>query len=151
MSTATARGTLQAASRGLIDTNIVIHWARLDPDQLPAEAAISTITLAELAAGVHAARSGPVRAARLDLLQRIEATFDPIPFDAGAARTFGRITAAIREAGRSPRARLADNLIAATAAAQGLPLYTTNTDDFRHLDGIVKVVAVTRPEDSSSS
>jgi predicted nucleic acid-binding protein len=131
--------------RGLVDTNIVIHWERLDPSELPAEVAVSAVTVAELAAGVHAARTAQARAVRLDVLQRIESAYDPIAFDVAAARFYGRIAAAVRAAGRSPRARVADQMIAETAAAQGLPVYTTNIDDLAHLDGIVAVVAVTRP------
>lgn len=140
------RRALADRGRGLLDTNIVIHWDRLDPDELPAETAISAVTVAELAAGVHAAQTAPARAARVDLLQRVEATFDPIAFDVAAARAYGRIAAAARSSGRSPRARVADQMIAATAAAQGLPVYTTNADDFAHLQGLVTVIAVTRPD-----
>lgn len=83
------------------------------------------------------------RAARQDLLQRVEATYDPIPFDAQAARAFGRVYLAVTAAGRSARGRRAfDLLIAATSLSAGMPLFTKNPDDFRGLEGLVEVVPV---------
>jgi predicted nucleic acid-binding protein len=133
--------------RGLVDTNVVILRRRITPESLPDELAISTVTLAELSAGVHLVRDGDAearaeRARRTDVLQRAENEFDPIGFDVDAARAFGRISAAVRDAGRTPRRRVADLMIASVAAAQGLPLYTTNPDDFVGLEGIVDVVPV---------
>jgi predicted nucleic acid-binding protein len=135
-----------ATGRGLLDTNILIHWQRLERTDLPQQAAVSAITLAELAAGVHAVTTDDLeRSKRVDLLQRVESTFDPIPFESAAARAYGRVVAAVRARGRSPRSRVADLMIAAIAAAQNLPLYTTNPADFDGLDGVVEVVTVTRP------
>ena len=85
------------------------------------------------------------RARRLDVLQRAEHEFDPIPFDSEAARAYGRVTAAVIGAGRNPRRRTAGLMIAATAIAAGLPLYTTNPDDFAGLDDLLAVVPVTCP------
>jgi predicted nucleic acid-binding protein len=128
--------------RGLIDASVVIDLARVDPRALPAEMAISTITMAELTAGPHASDDPLERARRQRRLQTVEATFDPVPFDAHAARAYGQIYAATLSAGRKPRGRRAvDLLIAATALATGLPLYTRNADDFAALDD-VEVVAV---------
>lgn len=135
-------------SRGVLDTNIVVLRARIDPDELPEHVAITAVTLAELSAGPHLTDDVLERARRLQLLQRVEAEFDPIPFEVEAARIFGRLSAAVRASGRTPRRRVADLMIAATAAAQGMPLYTTNIDDFRGLDDVVEVVAVTRPPDT---
>jgi predicted nucleic acid-binding protein len=132
--------------RGLLDTNIVIHWPGLGLDALPAEAAITTITIAELSAGVHAASTGPERAARLELLQRVESTFEPFAFDIAAARAYGRIVAAVSQVGRSPRSRVADQMIAAIAVANGLPLYTTDTSDYLGMHDVVSVIAVQRPD-----
>jgi predicted nucleic acid-binding protein len=89
--------------RGVLDTNVVIQWPLLDLSDLPREAAITAVTLAELAAGVHAVRSDRDRAQRLDLLQRVESAFDPLPFDTAAAPAYGRIASAVRSQGRSPR------------------------------------------------
>ena len=112
-------------------------------DALPAEVAICAITLAELAAGPHATPDTDERSRRQDRLQRTEAAFDPLPFTADAARAYGRVFAAIAASGRKPRgARAVDLLIAATALAEGLPIYTRNPDDFRGLDGVVEVVSV---------
>jgi len=133
-------------SDGLLDTNILIHWAGLHPDALPDRSAVSTITIAELSAGVHAADDGLERASRLELLQQVESRFDPIPFDLRAARAYGRITAAVVGAGRSPRGRVADQMIAAVAASRGLALYTTNPGDYVGLGDIVAVVPVQRPQ-----
>lgn len=135
---------------GLLDTNILILRRWIDPESLPDASAISAVTLAELSAGVHLVQGDDAaaraeRARRTDVLQRAENEFDPIPFDADAARSFGRISAAVRDSGRIPRRRLADLMIASVAAAAGLPLYTTNPDDFAGLDEIVRVVAVPRP------
>ena len=130
------------SSRGLLDTSVVIDHDVLDPASLPDESAIAAVTLAELAAGPHATGDGMERARRQDRLQWAVATWEPLPLDAEAARAYGRVFAATKATGRSSRARLADLLIAATAAAHGLPLYTRNPGDFIGLDGIVQVVAV---------
>lgn len=134
-----------SGERGLLDTNILIHADRLTARQLPQVSAVTTITLAELAAGVHVARDVRERARRLDLLQRVESEFDPLAFDASAARAYGRVVAAVVAAGRGPRGRVADQMIAAVALAHGLPLYTTNPADYAGLDHLISVVAVARP------
>ena len=129
--------------RGLLDTSVVIDIERLDPAQLPVESAVSAITMAELAAGPHATHDPDERARRQDRLQRAEAVFDPLPFDAEASRAYGRVYAAVVGAGRKARgARAVDLLIAATACAAGLPLYTRNPDDFAALHNLIEVVAV---------
>jgi predicted nucleic acid-binding protein len=129
--------------RGLLDTSVVIDLDQIDAQQLPDEPAICSVTLAELAAGPHAASDPSERARRQDRLQRIEAVFDPLPFDADAARAYGRIYAALVLGGRKARGRRAvDMLIAATALAGGLPLYTCNPDDFAGLADLLEVVAV---------
>jgi predicted nucleic acid-binding protein len=129
-------------TRGLLDTSVVVDHDLIDPALLPDEAAIAAITLAELAAVPHATKDEQERARRQDRLQWAAATWDPIPFDTEAARTYGRIFAATRAAGRSSRTRLADLLIASTAAANGLPLYTRNPGDFTGFEQIVTIVAV---------
>ena len=129
--------------RGLVDTSVVIELERFAEDALPTEIAVSAITLAELAAGPHATADPPERARRQDRLQRAEATFEPIPFDASAARAYGRVYAAVVGAGRKARGRRAiDLLIAATALAAELPLYTRNQADFAGLETLLEVVAV---------
>lgn len=127
-------------ARGLLDTSVVIDLPEIDPSRLPAESAISTLTLAELAAGPHATRDQAERARRQQRLQWAEATFDPLPFDLGAARSFGLIFAAIQRAGRGSRRRIVDLMIASVAASNGLPLYTRNAKDFRGLTRVVKIV-----------
>lgn len=130
--------------RGIIDTSVVIDLERVQPDDLPAEVAVSAVTLAELAAGPHATADPHERARRQDRLQRAEAMFDPVPVDAGVARAYGRVYAAVAAAGRKARGRRAlDLLIAATALAAELPLYTRNPEDFREAAAVLEVVAVT--------
>lgn len=116
---------------------------RLDRDILPEEMAVTAVTFAELAAGPHATKDRRERAVRQDRLQRIEATFDPLPFDLAAARAYGRIYAAVLGSRRKPRgARAVDLLIAAIASGAGLPLYTRNPADFAGLKDCVEVIAV---------
>jgi predicted nucleic acid-binding protein len=130
-------------ARGLIDTSVVIGLGQVEPDDLPTELAVSAVTLAELAAGPHATADPAERARRQDRLQRAEATFDPIPVDAAVARAYGRVYAAVAGVGRKARGRRAlDLLIAATALAAGLPLYTSNPDDFREVGSLLEIVAV---------
>jgi predicted nucleic acid-binding protein len=129
--------------RGLIDTSVVIDLGNIAPASLPEELAISAVTMAELAAGPHATDDPEERGRRQDRLQRAEASFDPVPFDAAAARAYGRVYAAVLAAGRKARgARAIDLLIAATALAEGLPLVTRNPADFRALGGLLEVVGV---------
>ena len=133
----------QRPARGILDTSVVIDLEHIEPSRLPIEVAVSAITMAELAAGPHATADPEERARRQDRLQRAEAAFDPLPFDAEAARAYGRIYAAVVSAGRKARgARAVDLLIAATACAAGLPLYTRNPDDFQTLGDLVEVVVV---------
>jgi predicted nucleic acid-binding protein len=128
---------------GLLDTSVVIDWDNpAVAAALPEEAAVSTITLAELAAGPHIAATGAESARRQARLQQVEAAFEPLPFDVIAARSYGQIVAAVAEAGRSHRRRVADMLIAATAHANQLTLYTRNPDDFAGLTTLVEIIAV---------
>jgi predicted nucleic acid-binding protein len=129
--------------RGILDTSVVIDLERLERSALPREVAVTSITMAELAAGPHATADAGERARRQDRLQRAEAAFDPIPFDGSAARAYGRIFAAVVAHGRTARgARTVDLLIAAIAAATELPLWTRNPDELTGLDGLVSIVAV---------
>lgn len=146
--------TAERHAQGLLDTNVVILRRRVDPAELPDEMAISAITLAELSAGPHEVRGNDEqsaydehaeRARRLEILQRVENEFDPIPFDAEAARIYGRVAAAVVGAGRKPRRRMADLMIAAIAIAEELPLFTTNPKDFVDLDTLLTIVPVNRP------
>jgi predicted nucleic acid-binding protein len=144
----------EGVRQGMLDTNILVLRGWVDPAELPDEMAISAITLAELSAGPHEVRRNDEqdaydehaeRARRLEVLQRAENEFDPVPFDAEAARIFGRVAAAVISAGRKPRGRVVDLMIAATAIAEGLPLYTTSPADFTGLENLITIVSVTRP------
>ena len=133
----------QRHRRGVIDTSVVIDLAQIETADLPQELAISAVTLAELATGPHATTDAAERARRQDTLQRVEATFEPLPVDGAVARAYGRVYAAVATAGRKARGRRAfDLLIAATALAAELPVYTRNPDDFDGLDGLVELVAI---------
>lgn len=131
--------------RGLVDTNVLILLDELNVTELPAEIVISSVTLAELAAGPHFATDANERAERIERLQNTEALFDPLPFDTRAARRYGHIVAATIAAGRNPRPRRVDLMIAAIASVNQLPLYTVNPDDFKDLDSLVPVFPVTHP------
>ena len=131
--------------RGVLDTSVVILRTELDdPAALPRLPTITAITLAELTVGPLIATSEAQRAARLGHLQQAEADFDPLPFDETAARVFGHVSACLRRAGRKSSARAYDALVAATALAHGLPLYTANPADFAGIEGLV-VVPVSVP------
>ena len=126
-----------APSTGVLDTNAVVVLEHLDPRELPEHPVITTVTLAELSVGPLVAEDATERAARQTRLQTVEASFDPLPFDAAAARAFGSVAAALRRSGRKPAARAFDAMIAATALAHGLSLYTANARDFAGIDGLV--------------
>jgi predicted nucleic acid-binding protein len=131
--------------RGLGDTNILIFLERLPVGQLPSELVISTVSLAELSAGVHATEDTAERSRRILRVQRVEATFTPLPFDVEAARQYGVIAAGVISIGRKPRGRIADLMIASIAAANRLPLFTTNPADFQGLESVVTVVPLPIP------
>lgn len=135
---------------GLLDTSTVILLPRLrDPGGLPDAPLISAITLAELSVGPLVATTETERAARLAHLQQAEADFEPLPFDADAARAFGQVAASLRRAGRETSARAYDAMIASIAIANALPLYTCNPDDFIGIEGL-EVVAVAHPDERPS-
>lgn len=123
-----------ATTRGLLDTSVVIVLESISTDRLPDEQAISALTLAELVAGPLATEDKAEQARRQDRLQRIESLMDPLPFDAAAARAYGRVYAATRSAAREPHgSRAVDLMIAAIALSRDLALYTLNGEDFAHL------------------
>jgi len=135
----------QLPARGVLDTSTVILLAQLqDATTLPAEPLITTVTLAELSVGPLVARDQQGRSARQAHLQQAEADFEPLAFDAAAARAFGRVAASLRDAGRKSAARAHDAMIAATAIANDLPLYTCNPADFAGIEDL-DVVAVPAP------
>ena len=135
--------------QGILDTSAVIAMRHItDPSALPSEPLITTVTLAELSVGPLVARDDRERAARQAHLQEAEADFDPLPFDRASARAFGQVAASLRLSGRKTAARAYDALIAATAMAHGLPVYTCNAADFEGIDGL-HVVPVTLPQQTS--
>ncbi|CAN5260799.1 hypothetical protein BH18ACT4_BH18ACT4_00430 [soil metagenome] len=130
---------------GVIDTNVVILLERFDPGDLPGEPVITAITLAELSVGPLVATDENEQAARQARLQEVESVFEPLAFDAAAARAFGRVAASLRRSGRKPTARAFDALIAATAIASQLPLYSANPDDYAGIDNL-DLVVLTHPD-----
>ena len=127
---------------GVVDTSIIAALKLFDPAVLPDTFFITAVTLGELTYGPHATDDPAKRAGRTAVLQYAEATFEPLPYGSEAARIYGRICAAVRAAGRKPRGRAPDLMIAATAASYGLPLYTANPDDFRGTEQILSVIGV---------
>ena len=125
--------------RGLLDTSVVIDLDLIDGDDLPPETAISAVTLAELAAGPHATADELERGRRQDRLQWAASSWDPLPLDGEVARAYGRLYATMRGSGRASRRRFADLLIAATALAHSLPLFTRNPSDFAGLEDLVEI------------
>ena len=123
-------------TRGVLDTSAVTDLEHLDPADLPDEPVITAVTLAELSVGPLVAKDDLERARRQARLQAVETSFDPLPFDANAARAFGQVAAALRTAGRKPAARAYDAMIAATAMSCGLGVWTRNPADFTGIDGL---------------
>lgn len=136
---------MRESQAGLLDTSTLILLRRLrDASMLPLQPMISAITLAELSVGPLIAETHTDRAARQAHVQQAEADFQPLPFDAQAARAFGGVAASLRRSGRKTAARAYDAMIAAVAIANQLPLYTCNPQDFAGIDGLV-VIAVPHP------
>lgn len=133
---------MTAPDAAVVDTNIIAALKLYDPSELPDVILITAITLGELSYGPHATDDAVKRAGRVAVLQHVEATFDPLPYDQGAARLYGQICAAVRAAGREPRKRASDLMIAATAASNDLALYTVTPDDFKGSEALVEVVAI---------
>lgn len=134
------------SARGVLDTSAVIMLPRFeDASALPQEPLITAVTLAELSVGPLVAKDEQERAARQAHLQQAESDFDPLPFDAAAARAFGQVAASLRRAGRKPAARAYDAMIAAIALANGLPVYTCNAADFAGIDDLELVPLPTPP------
>jgi predicted nucleic acid-binding protein len=127
---------------GVLDTCTYIDLGLLDPMDLPAVPELTAITMAELQQGVAMAKDAGVRAARMEKLGAAVADFDPLPFDGEAAARYGTLVTLAIAAGRDPRPRRMDLMIAAIASVQGLPLFTRNADDFKGLDGSLTVVAI---------
>ena len=133
-------------TKGILDTSTLILLGRVAVlETLPDEAFITAVTLGELSVGPLVAKTDQDRVARQAHLQAAEADFDPLPFDAAAARAFGGVAASLRRAGRKPAARAYDAMIAAIAVAAELPVYTCNPKDFEGIDGL-DVVAVPHPD-----
>jgi predicted nucleic acid-binding protein len=128
---------VSTSDRGILDTSTVVLLERIgDPQTLPPEPLITAVTLAELSVGPLVATDPGERATRQHRLQQAEADFDPLPFDAAAARAFGRVAASLHRAGRQTGARSYDAMIAAVALANDLPLFTCYPADFEHIDGL---------------
>jgi len=124
----------------LLDTSCVIDF----PDQmeeLAEAAAVSTLTIAELAYGIH--HDDPlVAAAREARYREVLNEFDPIPYSARAAHLYGAIAASVRKSGRNPRPRRIDLMLASVAADLGAILLTRNATDFTGIGDIAQVIAV---------
>ncbi|MGW4768694.1 PIN domain-containing protein [Nocardia sp. NPDC004278] len=127
----------------LLDTSVLIDYLEVQtslPDE--AEAAISAISLAELAAGLHSTKDPLKQAQRQLQFQWVAKSFNPLAFDAETANVYGSLAFLLEQIGRKPRGRVADLQIAATAVQYSLPLYTRNPDDFKGLGPLLNIVAV---------
>lgn len=122
--------------KGLLDTSVLLAE---DATDLPDEAAISAATLAELHFGIHLAKDAETRSLRLRRLTEIESRFTPLPVDDAVARAYGELAGLTVREGRKVRSRVMDLLIAATARAHQVPLYTRNIKDFEALASLVEV------------
>jgi predicted nucleic acid-binding protein len=132
----------------VLDTSVIAALRFFDPAELPETFLITAVTLGELSYGPHATDDPRKRAERVAVLQHVESTFEPLPYDEHAARMYGQICAAVRAAGRQPRRRSSDLMIAATAASNELPLYTANPDDFVGSEALIELVGMrARPND----
>lgn len=127
---------------GVVDTSIIAAIRLYEPSELPDTMLVTAVTLGELSYGPNATDDAAKRAGRIAVLQHVEATFDPLPYDQASARLYGQICAAVRTAGRQPRIRASDLMIAATAASNDFPLYTANPADFKGAENLVEVIAV---------
>ncbi|MGF6887520.1 putative nucleic acid-binding protein [Nocardia sp. GAS34] len=127
----------------LLDTSVLIDYATVQ-SSLPeeAEAAISAVSLAELAAGLHSTKDPMKQAQRQLQFQWVAKSFNPLAFDAETANIYGSLAFLLEQIGRKPRGRVADIQIAATAVRYSLPLYTRNPDDFKGLGPLLNIVAV---------
>ena len=127
----------EGPERGILDTSTVILLERIaDLSYLPREPLITAVTLAELSVGPLVTNDSTERATRQVRLQQAEADFEPLPFDAAAARSYGRVAASLHRAGRKTRARAYDAMIAAVAISNDLPLFTCSPADFEHIDNL---------------
>ncbi len=125
--------------KAILDTSVVLSTGL---QRLEGELAISSATLAELHFGVLVTTDPTVRAERLRRLSVLQRTFDAVPIDDAVAASYGMLAAAVASAGRTPRGRVMDLLIAATAHAHGARLYTRNADDLVGIESLVDIVAV---------
>lgn len=125
--------------KAVLDTSVLIAT---DVPPLEGELAISAASLAELHFGVLVARDDTVRAERLRRLSRLQRAFDALPMDEAVAASYGELAARIASAGRQPRTRVMDLLIAATAHAHKARLYTRNAADLAGTEDLVEIVSV---------
>jgi len=137
------RRRVSNVERGVLDTSVLLAFERLPVEALPSRSAIAAVTLAELAAGLHAVSDIRERSRRQARLQWAESAFTALPFDADAARAYARVYAAVLTDGRKPRGdRAVDLFIAATALSLDVPLYTRNANDFSSLCDIMSIVSM---------
>lgn len=133
---------IRVAERGLLDTSVLFDLDNIDLDRLPDYWAISAVTLAELSAGPAAANDPVERARRANQAHAVSELVECISFDDRAARAYALVYGAVMKAGRKPKRRAFDLLIASCALAEGLDLYTRNPGDFRGLEELIRVIQI---------
>ena len=132
----------ETSASGVLDTWAYIDLGLIAPDALPEYPELTAVTLAELLQGVSMAKDAATRAARTEVLGAAVSDFEPLPFDGEAAARYGTLVALVISAGRDPRPRRTDLMIAAIASSQNLPLYTRNAADFKGLESVLTVQAI---------
>jgi predicted nucleic acid-binding protein len=128
---------------GLLDTSVVVDLNKIPRNEVPFTSCISALTLAELSAGLAVAKDQQVRLARQHQLQLVESTIELLPFDSQCARMYSHIVAAVHAIGRKTRGpRTVDLMIAATAMAHRLPLYTRNVQDLKGCEKLIEIIKI---------
>lgn len=111
---------------GILDTSVFVAREQDRPlGDLPSEGLVSVVTVAELRVGVLVAPDDELRAQRMRTLSAVE-QIDAQPVDDAVGREFAEIVAAARREGR--RLKILNALVAATARALEVPVYTQDSD-----------------------
>ena len=128
--------------RVLLDTSVIINPPSRGTASFADLVSVSAVTVGELHYGVGASMDPVEQLHRRQRLRLVLDTYEVLPFDAEVAEFYGLLANVVRQAGRNPRPRRMDLLIAATAVRHGLSLATRNGADLRHLERVLTVIDV---------